>query len=85
MLIRLFEEGNTIPFIARYRKDITGNLNPDQLRDIKEEYDNICALKLRSQTVLKNIDKTGNLNSLLEKSILSARTVEELEHIVRVL
>lgn len=81
-VVQLFDEGCTIPFIARYRKDITGNMGPEILRDVKQNYDKINILKSRIQTVLNCIEKTGNLNNSTRKSILSATTIEEVEHIV---
>lgn len=81
-IIKLFEEENTIPFIARYRRDKTNNLSAEQLRDIKQEYDRIQLVKLKATKVLQIIEKQGNLDTSLEKSILSAQTIEELEHIV---
>lgn len=80
-LIKLFDEENTIPFIARYRKDQTGNLTAEQLRDIKDEYDNIKLLKTKIRITLNNIKKQGQLDSKLRKIILGVHSVEELEHI----
>lgn len=82
--MKLFEEGNTIPFIARYRRNVTGDLGPEKLREVKEEYDKICDVKVRAQNVLKTIKKSGQLNENLEKAVLSAQTTEELEHLVQI-
>ncbi|KAB0794768.1 hypothetical protein PPYR_00282 [Photinus pyralis] len=78
-LTKLFDDENTIPFIARYRKDQTGNLTAEQLRDIKDEYDNIKLLKMKIRTTLNNINKQGQLDSKLRKIILGVQSVEELE------
>lgn len=81
-IIKLFDEGCTIPFIARYRKDATDNMNPEILREVKQNYDKINVLKSRAQTVLNCIEKSGKLDESIRKSVLCARTVEEVEHIV---
>ncbi|CAH0554650.1 unnamed protein product [Brassicogethes aeneus] len=80
-IVQLFEEGNTIPFIARYRRNATGNMTPEDLREVKECFEDICALKSKICTVVKAVEKLGQLNPVLRKSIASARTIEELEHI----
>lgn len=82
-IIKLFDAGCTIPFIARYRKDVTNNMTPEVLREVKENYDKINTLKSRAQTVLNCLEKSGNLDNNLKKCILGAKTIEEVEHIVR--
>lgn len=81
-LINLFEEGNTIPFIARYRRNLVNNMNPDDLRDVKEAYDKINLLKEKSKSIIKSLEKTGHLNEIIKTTILSSRSIEEIEHIV---
>lgn len=80
----LFEKGNTIPFIARYRKHITGNMEADQLRDFKELYDKAVAFKDKIRTVIHRISKQidGEMEPGLRKSILTARSPEELDLLV---
>ncbi|KAI4460983.1 30s ribosomal protein s1 [Holotrichia oblita] len=80
-IIKLFDDGCTIPFIARYRKDATDNMSPEILREIKQNYDKINILKSRAQTVLNCIEKSGKLDENIRKSVLCARTIEEVEHI----
>lgn len=80
----LFEQDNTIPFIARYRKHITGNMEVEQLRNFKELYEKAVALKDKINTVIKSITKLvgGKMELGLRKSILNARSFEELDLLV---
>lgn len=81
-IVTLFENGNEIPFIARYRQDKTENMTPDELRTAKESFENIKHLKNKIQTVLKALNKSKVLNEFLLQKIRHCRDVEELEHIV---
>lgn len=83
-LIKLFQDGNTIPFLARYRRDRTENMTPEKLREVKDTFDEICHLKQKMQTVIKKIAKSGALDSQLEKTIKCAKSLEELEIIVSI-
>lgn len=83
-IIKLFSKGNTIPFIARYRRSDTGNMDPEDLRDVKECYEEICDLKSKINTVVQTVNKMGQLNPKLRKSIVSVRSAEELELIVSI-
>ncbi|KAJ8967501.1 hypothetical protein NQ314_002816 [Rhamnusium bicolor] len=78
-VIKLFENGNTIPFIARYRRDATGNMSPEMLREVKESFEEICHLKSKINTTIKSLNKLGQLNPQLHRAIKSVRTTEELE------
>lgn len=80
-LVNLLNDGNTIPFIARYRKNVIGNMPPEELRTVKEEYDDICALKKRISTVVSSVAKLGKLDERLQRNICTVKTSEELEHI----
>lgn len=77
--IKLFDEGNTVPFIARYRKEITGGLDEDQLRQLNATLDNLRALDKRRQTILETIIEQGRLTPELEKQLLAAGTLTALE------
>ena len=77
--IELFDKGNTLPFIARYRKEATGALDEDQLRQISALLTALRALEERRQTVLASIDEQGKLTPELRDKILSAATRTELE------
>jgi uncharacterized protein len=77
--IELFDKGNTLPFIARYRKEATGGLDEDQLRQISALLTTLRALEERRQTVLASIEEQGKLTPELRDKILSAATRTELE------
>lgn len=80
-LILLFEDGNEIPFIACYRKNETQNMTADELRHVKETYEDICALKFKMNNILKALIEQRKLNSKLKKTILSAKSIVELKYI----
>ena len=77
--ITLFDDGNTLPFIARYRKEITGELDEEQLRQIVDQLSKLRALDERRETILKAISEQGKLTPELEKSIRTATTLTSLE------
>ena len=79
--LKLLEQGNTIPFISRYRKESTGNLDEIQLLDIKNESDRLVEIDSRKQTILKEIEKQGNLTVELKKIIEEADSSIILEDI----
>ncbi len=78
-VIRLLDEGNTIPFIARYRKEMTGSLDEEQIRIIAEEVARLRLLDERRATVLKSIEAQGKLTEELRAAILAAPTMTALE------
>ncbi len=75
----LFAEGATLPFIARYRKEVTGGLDEVQLRDVRERAEYITELEDRRAAILKSIDEQGKLDDLLKASLLAAETKQALE------
>lgn len=77
--VALLDEGATVPFIARYRKEITGNLDDTQLRNLEERLFYLRELETRRLAVLASIKEQGKLTEALEKSILEAQTKQELE------
>ena len=77
--IKLIDEGNTIPFIARYRKELTGGLNDEVLRQFGERYTYLLNLEARKEQVVKSIDEQGKLTEELKKSIEKAMTATEVE------
>ncbi len=81
--INLIDEGNTIPFIARYRKEMTGNLTDDNLRNLEERLIYLRKLDERINTVLNSIEEQGKLTDELKESILNVETLSELEDIYR--
>jgi len=77
--VRLLEEGATIPFISRYRKEKTGSLNEVQIIAIQEQYKRLQELDKRRETILKTIEEQGKLTNELKEKILKAETISELE------
>lgn len=82
-VLKLLEEGNTIPFIARYRKEVTGNLNEEQIREISEVYEYQVSLQKRKEDVIRLIDEKGMLTEELKKNILNCQKLVEVEDLYR--
>lgn len=82
-VIRLIDEGNTIPFIARYRKEATGSLDDEVLRKFDERLKYLRNLEDKKNTVLESIDSQGKLTPELKKSIEDAMTLVEVEDLYR--
>ena len=78
-VIEMLDEGNTIPFIARYRKERTGSLDEDQLRRIETGLERLRAMDERRATILKTIEEQGKLTEELTAKINAAQTLTELE------
>lgn len=79
--IRLLDEGNTVPFIARYRKEVTGNLDEVQIRDIQERRKYLVELEERRSAILASIDGQGKLTEELRQRIAVCTTKNSLEDI----
>jgi len=79
--IQLFNEGATIPFISRYRKEMTDGMDEVQLGDTKEQYDKLCELAKRKKAVLKSIDEQNKLTDDLKARIDHCWNITELEDI----
>ena len=80
-VISMLSEGATIPFMARYRKEVTGNLNEDELRLIETEYNYMVNLENRKEDVKRLIDEKGMLTEELVKAINEATKLSEVEDI----
>jgi len=80
-VVKLFQEDNTIPFIARYRKNMTGSMEPDKLRALLESFEQAKVIKLRAATIIKNIDKVGKWSPEIHSAITSTKSLADLEHI----
>jgi uncharacterized protein len=78
-VIDLLDNENTVPFIARYRKEATGNLDEEQIRQIASEVERLRNLDKRRKTILTSIEEQGKLTPLLKEKILEAGTLTELE------
>ena len=81
--IRLIDEGNTIPFIARYRKEVTGGLSDETLRDLGERLNYLRNLEQRKEEVVKSIDEQGKLTEEILQAVAIAKTLAEVEDIYR--
>ena len=81
--VKLIDEGNTIPFIARYRKEVTGNLSDETLRDLSERLNYLRNLEKRKEEVVKIIDEQGKLTDELLIAIGTAKTLSEVEDLYR--
>ncbi|MBR1413308.1 MAG: RNA-binding transcriptional accessory protein [Bacilli bacterium] len=81
--LKMLADGDTIPFIARYRKDATGNLDEEQIRKIGEVYDYQVNLQKRKEDVIRLIDEKGMLTDEIKNSILKCQKLVEIEDIYR--
>ena len=81
--VNLLDEGNTIPFIARYRKEVTGELDEEQIRNIDERLTYIRNLEARKAEVLKSIEEQGKLTPELAQAITEAIKIQEVEDLYR--
>ncbi len=82
-VIKLIDEGNTIPFIARYRKEMHGGLNDEVLRDLDERLTYLRNLQERKESVLSSIEEQGKLTEELKKAIEDATTLVAVEDLYR--
>ena len=80
-VVRLIDEGATIPFMSRYRKEATGGMDEVQLADLREQYDKLCELIKRKATVLKSVDEQEKLTPELRQRIEECWNANELEDI----
>lgn len=81
--VKLIDEGNTIPFISRYRKEVTGSLNDEQLRDLHERLLYLRSLEDKKNQVLSSIEEQGQLTEELKAKILAAETLVVVEDLYR--
>lgn len=81
--VKLIDEGNTVPFIARYRKDVTGGLNDEQLRSIDERLRYLRGLEERKQEVLRSIEEQGKLTDELKGEIEKAEILQRVEDLYK--
>lgn len=77
--IKLFDEGATVPFIARYRKEVTENMDEEQIRDVIEKITYYRNLEKRKEEVIRLIEEQGKLTEELQKSIVNAVKLQEVE------
>ena len=81
--VKLIDEGNTIPFISRYRKEVTGSLNDEQLRKLYERLTYLRNLEEKKEQVISSIEDQGKLTEELKKQILAAETLVVVEDLYR--
>lgn len=82
-VLNMLKEGNTVPFIARYRKEATGALNEDEIREIEKVYDYAVNLSARKDDVIRLIEEKGMMNDNLKKDILACTKLSEVEDLYR--
>lgn len=82
-VLHLLDEGNTIPFIARYRKEMTGSLDDATLRNLYERLDYLKGLEERRKTILSSIEEQGKLTDELKEKIEAAEKLSDLENLYR--
>ncbi len=82
-VVHLLDEGNTIPFIARYRKELHGAMDDTSLRTLEERLQYLRGLEERREAVKKSIDEQGKLTDELAAAIDSAKTLAEVEDLYR--
>lgn len=80
-VIKLLDEGNTIPFISRYRKEVTGSLDETEVRNIKNLLDSQRNLEERKVEIIKSINGQGLLDNVIYENILKAKTLTEVEEL----
>lgn len=78
-VICLFDDGATIPFIARYRKEMTGSMNEEVITAIQKRLEQLTELQKRKESVISSIREQGKLTDELEQKILNATTLQEVE------
>lgn len=81
--VKLIDEGNTIPFIARYRKEATGGLSDETLRDLGERLNYLRNLEQRKEEVIKSIEEQGKLTDEILQAVAISKTLAEVEDIYR--
>ena len=81
--VKLIDEGNTIPFISRYRKEATGSLNDEVLRNLNERLTYLRNLEEKKEQVLKSIEEQGQLTEELKAKIVAAETMVVVEDLYR--
>ncbi|KAM4771437.1 S1 RNA-binding domain-containing protein 1 [Rhinophrynus dorsalis] len=80
-VIKLFQDDNTIPFIARYRKELINNLDADALREVQQGLEELRGVAKKAHSLIEKLKKEGKLNSYLQTAMLNCRTADEIEHV----
>ena len=82
-VVKLIDDGNTIPFIARYRKEMTGSLDDQVLRSLSERLSYLRGLEKRKEEVRASIEEQGKLTAEIEATLSAAKILSEVEDIYR--
>lgn len=82
-VIDLLDQGNTVPFIARYRKEVTGGMSDETLRELFERLTYLRNLSSKKEDVIRLIEEQGKLTEELKTSIINCKTVTEVEDLYR--
>lgn len=82
-VLKLLEEKNTVPFIARYRKEVTGGLDEVEIKDIETEYRYMENLQKRKEDVVRSIEEQGTLTDELKKEIMEQTKLQRVEDLYR--
>ena len=82
-IVELIDDGNTIPFIARYRKEMTGSCDDQKLREINDRLTYLRNLEKRKEEVLSSIEEQGKLTEEISNAVAAAVTLAEVEDIYR--
>ena len=82
-VVQLMDEGNTIPFIARYRKELHGSMDDTTLRNLESRLNYLRNLQQRKDEVIKSIENQDKLTDELQNAILNAKTLAEVEDLYR--
>ncbi|XP_018431793.1 PREDICTED: S1 RNA-binding domain-containing protein 1 [Nanorana parkeri] len=80
-LIQLFQDENTIPFIARYRKELINNLDAEAVREVQQSLEELRSVARKAHSLIEKLKKEGKLNSNLHNDMLNCRTLDEIEHV----
>ncbi|CAI9572539.1 unnamed protein product, partial [Staurois parvus] len=80
-IIKLFQDENTIPFIARYRKELINNLDADTLREVQQSLEELRSVARKAHSLMEKLRKEGKLNPGLHNEMLNCRTLDEIEHV----
>ncbi|XP_068089134.1 S1 RNA-binding domain-containing protein 1 isoform X2 [Hyperolius riggenbachi] len=80
-LIHLFKDDNTIPFIARYRKELINNHDADALREVQQTIEELRSVAKKAHNLIEKLKKEGKMNGFLNTSMLNCRTMDEIEHV----
>ena len=81
--VKLIDEGNTIPFISRYRKEATGSLNDEELRNLHERLGYLRNLEEKKEQVIGSIEEQGKMTEELKAKIMAAETLVVVEDLYR--